>query len=432
MPSPAQTSRGRLLGEPARRLSGSTPSKIREIFNRAAALEADGTRVVHLEIGRPDFDTPQVVKDAAAAALDAGRVHYGPNAGTPELREAIAQTLTTTSGIPYDPRSEVLVTVGAREAVSLAIMAFCNPGDEVIIPVPAWPAYEASVQLAGATPVFLPLDPATGYVLDPARVRALLTSRTRMVVVCTPHNPTGALIDSTRLSGLADALRGTDVLVLADEIYSELVYDDASHAPVAAVSDLRERTITVGGFAKAYAMDGWRLGWLAGPRALVTPALRVRQFTTTCPPTFVQDAAVVALRETGKEREHMRHVFAQRRRAALDILATQSALHVTPPGGAFYLYLSYPEGLGTADGFAVRLLNEAHVAVVPGTAFDPTGAGEHSLRISYACSIGDVREGIARLVRYIDALAPAEYGHRQRLGGISTQENSEDHRSERQ
>lgn len=405
MPRTGETLHGRSLVEPADRLSRITPSKIRAIFDRAAVLEAAGTAVIHLEIGRPDFDTPQVVKDAAAAALDAGRVHYGPNAGTPELREAIAQTLTSTSGIPYHSRSEVLVTVGASEAVSLAIMAFCNPGDEVIIPVPAWPAYEASVRLAGATPVFLPLDPATGYVLEPARIRALLTSRTRMVVVCTPHNPTGAVIDSGRLSGLADAVRDTRVLVLADEIYSELVYDDVAHAPVAAVSDLRERTITVGGFAKAYAMDGWRLGWLAGPRALVTPALRVRQFTTTCPPTFVQDAAVVALRETGKERERMRHTFAQRRRAALDILATQSVLHVTPPDGAFYLYLTYPESLGPADGFAVRLLEEAHVAVVPGTAFDPTGAGEHSLRISYACSIDDVREGVARLVRYASALA---------------------------
>lgn len=384
----------------ANRLDDVVPSKIRAIFDRAAQLEAAGERVIHFEIGRPDFDTPQVVKEAATDALAAGRVHYGPNAGVPALRQAIAETLANASGLSYDPAREVLVTIGANEAVFLAIMAFCNPGDEVIIPVPAWPAYEACVRLAGATPVFLPLSADNGYVLDPKAVAQLISPRTRMIAVCTPHNPTGAVLDRERIESLADLVRDTDILVLADEIYSELVYDGRTHVSPATVADLRQRTITIGGFAKAYAMDGWRLGWLAGPVDLVTPALRIRQFTTTCPPTFIQDAAVIALRSTGTERAAMRSAFAERRRAALDLLAGQNLLEVAEPGGAFYLYVSYPVELGPADEFAIRLLEEQHVALVPGTAFDPTGAGEHSLRLSYASSLDDVREGVDRLIRY--------------------------------
>ncbi|GII97043.1 aminotransferase [Sinosporangium siamense] len=360
---------------------------------------------MHLEIGRPDFDTPTLVKEAATASLAAGRVHYGPNAGTPQLRTAIARTLAAASGPVYDPDGEVIVTIGASEAVFLAIMAFCGPGDEVLIPVPAWPAYEACVRLAGATPVFLPLDPAQGYSLDPEAVRARLTPRTRMLVVCTPHNPTGAVVDAGRLRALADVLRHTGVLVLSDEIYSELVYDGTRHVPVATVADLHMRTLTVGGFAKAYAMDGWRLGWLAAPRELATPALRIRQFTTACPPTFTQDAAVSALRDTAQERAQMRDAFAERRRAALDLLNGCTGLHIGNPAGAFYLYLTYPPHLGPGDRFARELLEEDHVAVVPGAAFDPTGAGAHSLRVSYARSVDDIREGVSRILRRIDRLS---------------------------
>jgi aminotransferase len=399
-----------LDARPAARLSGITPSRIRVIFDRAAELEAQGSRVIHFEIGRPDFDTPQAVKDAASAALAAGRVHYGPNAGVPELRAAITAYLAAPGGTRYDPRSEVLVTIGASEAVFLAVMAFCGPGDEVIIPVPAWPAYEACVRLAGATPVFLPLDPADGYLLDPSQVRRWLTSRTRMVVACTPHNPTGAVIDPARLAELAAVLRGTRALVLADEIYRELVYDGIGHTSVASVEDLGERTITVGGLAKAYAMDGWRVGWLAGPPALVTPALRIRQFSTTCAPTFVQDAAVTALRDTDVERDQMRRAFAARRAAAWQLLDSQSLLRSAASSGAFYLYLSYPPRLGPADEFAVRLLEDRRVAVVPGTAFDPTGGGEHRIRLSYATSLDDVREGMHRLISYT-----SEEGERARV-----------------
>jgi aminotransferase len=385
------------LARPADRLDEVRPSRIRVIFDRATELERQGTKVLHFEIGRPDFDTPEVAKEATTQAMAAGRVHYGPNSGLPELREAIARNLVDRNGLTYRPSDEILVTVGANEAVFLAIMAFCGPGDEVVIPVPAWPAYEACVRLAGATPVLLPLTEANGYKIEPQALAAVMTERTRMVTICTPHNPTGSVIEPDRAAQIADVLHGTRALLLSDEIYSELVYGTDPFVSPAAVADLYQRTLVVGGFAKAYAMDGWRLGWLAGPAELVRPALRVRQFTTTCPPTFTQLGGVAALDHAAGEREAMRREFERRRGVALDLLAGQDAFTTAAPDGAFYLYLRYPERFGPADDLALRLLEEHHIALVPGTAFDIHG-GNHALRLSYACGVDDLREGIGRLV----------------------------------
>lgn len=393
------------FAKPASRLDDVQPSQIRAIFDLAGKLESEGHDVLHFEIGRPDFDTPEVVKQAASAALDAGRVHYGPNPGTIELRQTIAESVQEQLGLSYSADGEVLVTIGANEAVFLAITAFCNPGDEVIIPVPAWPAYEACVRLAGATPVFLPLKESDGYAVNPEDLARAITPRTRMIVVCTPHNPTGAILDHARIEAIADIIRGTNILVLSDEIYSQLTYGEATHVSPATVADLRDRTLIVNGFAKAYAMDGWRLGWLTGPEELVRPALRVRQFTTTCPPTFTQDAAVAALTKTDEQRALMRQAFADRRAAAMELLAEQEVFSAPEEGGAFYLYLRYPERLGPADELALRLLKERKIALVPGSAFDPTGGGKHSLRFSYACSLDDVREGISRLVSFAEELS---------------------------
>ncbi|WP_208012941.1 pyridoxal phosphate-dependent aminotransferase [Nesterenkonia salmonea] len=213
------------LASPADRLDEITPSKIRVIFDRAAELEESGEHILHFEIGRPDFDTPQSVKEAAYRALEAGRVHYGPNAGTPQLRRALSEHLNQAIGVEYDPDHEVLVTIGANEAVFLSVMAFCNPGDEVIIPVPAWPAYEACVRLAGATPVFLPLSEENGYTLDPNDVAALLTRRTRMLVLCTPHNPTGAVLDKECLRSLAELLEDSHTLVLSPRSFMTRVLE---------------------------------------------------------------------------------------------------------------------------------------------------------------------------------------------------------------
>ncbi|GGV28575.1 pyridoxal phosphate-dependent aminotransferase [Paenarthrobacter nicotinovorans] len=394
------------FGRFADRLRDIGPSPIRAIFDKAAALDAAGEKVYHFEIGRPDFDTPQVVKDAAAASLDRGEVHYGPNAGTLDLREAISAYLQERRGTTYDPGTEVLITIGANEAVFLALMAFCGPGDEVIFPVPAWAHYESCIRLAGATPVPVRLDATDDYRLDIDAIAAAITPATRMVILCTPNNPTGGVATAEDIEKLATVLEPTDALLMSDEIYADLVYDEIQHQSPAAVGNLRERTLVVGGFAKAFAMDGWRLGWLAGPKELITPALRVRQYTTVCAPTFLQPGAAAALRHAGPDAESMRAEFQERRKAGLKILTGIPGVTVSQPDGAFYFYLTYtPETAEPAEQLALRLLDEQRVAVVPGTAFDPDG-GTHSIRISYACHIDDLTEGLRRIVQTLTTPHP--------------------------
>ena len=394
------------FGRFADRLRDIGPSPIRAIFDKAAALEAAGEKVYHFEIGRPDFDTPQVAKDAAAASLDRGEVHYGPNAGTMDLRQAISGYLQERRGTSYDPGTEVLVTIGANEAVFLALMAFCGPGDEVIFPVPAWAHYESCIRLAGATPVPVRLDADNDYRLDIDAIAAAITPATRMVILCTPNNPTGGVATAGEIERLASVLEPTDALLMSDEIYADLVYDEIRHQSPAAVGNLRERTLVIGGFAKAFAMDGWRLGWLAGPKELITPALRVRQYTTVCAPTFLQPGAAAALRHAGPEAEVMRIQFQERRQAGLKILTGVPGVKVSQPDGAFYFYLTYtPETAEPAEQLALRLLDEQRVAVVPGTAFDPVG-GTHSIRISYACHIDDLTEGLRRIVQTLTTPHP--------------------------
>ena len=394
------------FGRFADRLRDIGPSPIRAIFDKAAALEAAGEKVYHFEIGRPDFDTPQVAKDAAAASLDRGEVHYGPNAGTIDLREAISGYLQERRGTIYDPGTEVLVTIGANEAVFLALMAFCGPGDEVIFPVPAWAHYESCIRLAGATPVPVRLDADNDYRLDIDAIAAAITPATRMVILCTPNNPTGGVATAEEIEKLANVLEPTDALLMSDEIYADLVYDEIRHQSPASVGNLRERTLVIGGFAKAFAMDGWRLGWLAGPKELITPALRVRQYTTVCAPTFLQPGAAAALRHAGPEAETMRIQFQERRKAGLKILTGIPGVTVSQPDGAFYFYLTYtPDTAEPAEQLALRLLDEQRVAVVPGTAFDPDG-GTHSIRISYACHIDDLTEGLRRIVQTLTTPHP--------------------------
>ncbi|WP_190812825.1 pyridoxal phosphate-dependent aminotransferase [Saccharopolyspora pogona] len=385
------------FARPADRLAAIKPSPIRAIFDRAAKLEADGHKIYHFEIGRPDFDSPAVAKQATIDALESGKVHYAPNAGTADLRAAISEYLADKRHTQYQPNGEIIVTVGANEAVFLAIMAFCGPGDEVVVPVPAWAHYQSCIRLAGATPVEVPLDAANGYQLDLEALSAAISDRTRMVVLCTPNNPTGTVASKSDLDAIAEMLRPTDALLLSDEIYADLTYD-VDHASPASYEQLRPRTLSVGGFAKAFAMDGWRLGWLAGPAELIAPALRVRQYTTVCSTTFIQDGGAAALRSARDEAESMRQSFEARRNAALQVISGTDKLRVASPDGAFYLYLSYdPETAEPAEELAVRLLEEHHVAVVPGTAFDPHG-GTHSFRVSYACPLEDLAEGLRRII----------------------------------
>jgi len=386
------------FARPAERMGAIAPSPIRAIFDKAAALEAEGNTIYHFEIGRPDFDTPQVIKDATNASLARGDVHYGPNAGTLDLRSAISDFLAERRGTRYNPANEILVTIGANEAIMLAIMAYCGPGDEVIVMVPAWSHYQSCIRLAGATPVEIQLDASNNYAIDFDALTGAITPRTRMVILCTPNNPTGSVVPAGDIHRLASVLAETNALLVSDEIYADLVYGNAEHLSPATIDTLRERTLVVGGFAKAFAMDGWRLGWIAGPSELITPCLRVRQYTTVCPPTFLQAGAAAALRDARGEMESMRQAFDDRRSAGLALLTGIEGVSVSAPDGAFYLYVTYSPNLAEpAPQFALRLLDEQHVALVPGTAFDETG-GEYSLRISYACALDDLAEGITRLV----------------------------------
>lgn len=387
------------VAAPAARLADVPPSKIRVIFDRAHELEDQGVHIYHLEIGRPDFDTPALIKRATVEALDAGAVHYASNWGIPELRSAIAAKLSRDSGLTYAPTDEIVVTIGANEAVWIAMMAYVDPGDEVIIPTPAWPHYAQCVRLAGGVPIVLQLKESDDWRIDPEALGRMITPRTRMVILCTPQNPTGAVLDRPRLEAIAATLQGTKVIALSDEIYEHLIYDEASHVSPASISGMRDRTLLVSGFAKAYAMDGWRLGYLAGPRELVKWALRVHQYTTVCAPTFEQYGAAAALDGPQDDRERMVAEFARRRRAILDILSAQDIISYSKAEGAFYIWLNYPASVPIASELAVGLLEEQHVAVVPGTAFDEMQ--EHGLRIAYAAPLEDVTEGIRRLIDYV-------------------------------
>jgi aminotransferase len=388
-----------LLLTPAARLADVPASKIRVIFDRAHELEDQGVHIYHLEIGRPDFDTPALIKRAAVKALDAGAVHYTSNWGIPELRHAIAAKLSRENGLTYAAADEIVVTIGANEAVWIAMMAYVNPGDEVIIPTPAWPHYAQCVRLAGGVPIFLPLNEHDGWRIDPEALGRALTPRTRMVILCTPQNPTGAVLDQPRLEAIAAKLHGTSVIALSDEIYEHLVYDGVRHVSPASVPGMRERTLLVSGFAKAYAMDGWRLGYLAGPRDLVKWALRVHQYTTVCAPTFEQYGAAAALDGPQDDRDRMVAEFSRRRRALLDLLGTQDVLRYSPAEGAFYFWVTYPANAPTASELAMGVLEEQHVAVVPGTAFDENQ--EHGLRIAYSAPLEDAIEGVRRLIEYV-------------------------------
>ena len=387
------------LVSPAARLADVPASKIRVIFDRAHELEDQGVHIYHLEIGRPDFDTPALIKRATVKALDAGAVHYASNWGIPELRNAIAAKLSRDNGLSYAPADEIVVTIGANEAVWIAMMAYLDPGDEVIIPTPAWPHYAQCVRLAGGVPVFLQLQESDGWRIDPEALGRAITPRTRMVILCTPQNPTGAVLDRPRLEAIAAKLQGTNALALSDEIYEHLIYDGVRHVSPASIPGMRERTLLVSGFAKAYAMDGWRLGYLAGPRELVKWPLRVHQYTTVCAPTFEQYGAAAALDGPQDDRERMVAEFARRRRAILELLGAQDVLRYSPAEGAFYFWVTYPESAPPASELAMGVLEEQHVAVVPGTAFDE--AQEHGLRIAYSAPLEDVTEGIRRLVDYV-------------------------------
>ena len=368
-----------------------------EAAARARALEATGVDVIHLEIGEPDFDTPANIREAAKRALDAGWTHYGPALGLPQLREAIAADSTARRGFVVDP-ANVVVTPGAKPIMHYAIMALAGPGDEVIYPDPGFPIYESMASFVGARPVPIPLSEAHDFRLDLDELRSLVTDRTRLIIFNSPANPTGGVLKRADLEAIAKIAIERDIVVLADEIYGRIIYEGA-HLSIAALPGMAERTIVLDGFSKTFAMTGWRLGYAILPPALVPTFSRLIINSVSCTSAFSQIAAVEALTGHQTDVEAMVVEFRARRELIVDGLNAIPGIRCRRPRGAFYVFPDV-SGTGLTGGeFADRMLYEAGVSVLAGSAFGRVGV-DH-VRISYANSQANLQRAVARIAEVV-------------------------------
>ena len=384
--------------------AGLQPSLIRTVLDRGAALKAEGKPLIALSVGEPDFPTPAAIREAAKKALDDGWTHYGSNRGAPGLRKIIAKQLEKNTGVSYDPSWEIIVTCGGAEALNNTILAFVGKGDEVIIPTPAFVSYKNLTILAGGVPVLIPLDPEKDFQPDPEEIARHITPRTKMIVLNNPNNPTGAVYKREALEKIAELAVRHDLLVLSDEMYSRLVYDGTEFVSMASFPGMKERTIIVNGFSKTYAMTGWRLGYLAAPKALADVIIKVHQYSTTCSPTFIQMGLAEALEDPEMEKETCAMIerFAARRKLLLSLVSEVPKVRAVRPVGAFYLMLDV--SVTGLDGmtFAMRLLEEKYVATVPAVGLDE--ASGRFIRISYAAAEESLKEGIARMKEFVNGL----------------------------
>ena len=380
-----------------------------EAAARARALEATGRSVIHLEIGEPDFDTPENVREAAKRALDSGKTHYPPFPGLPELRAAIASDTALRRGFSPDP-ADVFVTVGGKGVMYYAILALVNPGDEVIVPDPGYPIYESVTRFVGGTPVAIPIRQENAFRLDPDELASLVTPRTRMIVINSPANPTGGVLTKTDLERIAAVTLEHDLVVLSDEIYSRILYDGGEHVSIAALPGMAERTIVLDGFSKTYAMTGWRLGYGIVPSWLRAGFGRLIINSVSGATTFAQHGAVEALTGPQDAVDAMVAEFKARRDLVVDGLNAIPGVMCLRPAGAFYVI---PEISGTGlDGatLADRLLNEAGVSVLAGTAFG--GIGTSHIRLSYANSRENITTALERMHGLIAPLVATGAGAR--------------------
>ncbi len=370
-----------------------SPSITLEITNKAKKMKAEGIDVCGFAGGEPDFDTPDHIKAAAKEALDAGMTKYTPNAGIPELRSAIAEKLLADNGLAYEP-SQVIVSCGAKHSCMNAILATCDPGDEVIIPAPYWLSYPEMVRIAGATPVIVQTTAENGWKITPQQFAEAMSPRTKMIIINTPGNPTGAVYTREELAALGEVALEEDILILSDEIYEKLVYDDAQHVSIASLSEeLYNLTITVNGFSKAYSMTGWRLGYLAAPKGTATAINSLQSHMTSNPTSFAQMGALAALKGDQQIIEDMRMEFDIRRQYMLSRLEAMPRLSVVRPRGAFYVLTDISKTGLKSQNFADSLLSKANVAVIPGAAF----GADHTVRLSYTCSMDVLKKGLDRL-----------------------------------
>ncbi len=379
-----------------RRISRVPFAGIRKAFERANELAARGVKVIHFEIGRPDFDTPAHIKEAAKSALDQGFVHYAPNAGVPALREALAANVKRHKGISYQADKEIIVTAGGQEALYLTLMSILDPGDEVLIPNPAFGPFPWTVHLAGGVPIAIDLVPSDNFMFDPEAAARAITPRTKAMIVNSPHNPTGSVLTREQLEKIAAFCTRHNLILVSDEAYDRMVYDGHVHYSPAGLSGMRERTIVCGSLSKTYAMTGWRIGYIAGPEAVVSAATRVQQNVMLSLCSFAQMGAIAGLTQSEAFTETMMQEFARRRKLMLDILPQVPGLELeSAPNGTFFLFpkITLP-GMSSAQ-LADHLLENAGIALVDGAVFGANGNGH--LRISYACSYDNCSEGMERL-----------------------------------
>ena len=372
------------------------PSGIRKFFDMLNGR----SDVVALTVGQPDFATPWHVRETGIISLERGYTYYTSNAGTVPLRRELSAYMKRRFGLSYDPMSEITVTVGGSEAIDLAIRAIVEPGDEVIIPEPSFVCYEPITRLCGGVPVPVTTLPENDFKLTAEQLSAAITPKTKLLVLPYPNNPTGAIMTAEELVPLCDVLKSTDIAVLSDEIYSELTYG-ARHTSIAALPGMAERCIVVNGFSKAYAMTGWRLGFVCAPPEITKQMLKIHQYAIMCAPTTSQLAAVEALKNGDGDIEMMRAVYDRRRKYIVEEL-NRIGLPCFEPKGAFYVFPNVGAFGMPSETFCERLLNEDKVAIVPGTAFGKGGEGY--ARISYAYSVKHITEAIGRIENFIKTL----------------------------
>ena len=371
------------------------PSGIRRFFDMLAEMKD----VISLTIGEPDFTTPAGITRAAIASLEAGETHYTANGGMIELRELIASNLADRYGVEYDPRTELVITVGASEGVDAALRATINPGDEVIYHEPCFVAYAPCIQLAGGVAVPVATTDATDFRVTADMIRGALSPRTKAIFLGYPNNPTGAVLDRPELEAIARIADEHDLLVYSDEIYDRLVYGAHEHTAFSALSGMRDRTVLLGGFSKSYAMTGWRIGFVAAPAALMAGIAKVHQYGIMCAPTPAQFAAIEALRNGEDAVQEMRAEYDRRRRYMTDRF-NEIGLACFEPMGAFYCFPRVSDATGMDETtFAERLLEEERVGVVPGSAFGPSGAGH--VRVCYATAYEQIVEAMDRIERFV-------------------------------
>jgi aminotransferase len=383
----------------AQRVLAVPPSGIRRFFDILATM----TDVISLGVGEPDFDTPRIIVEAGVESLREGRTHYTSNFGTLELRRALSAHLEQRYGVRYDPATEILITVGASEAVDLALRATCDPGDEIILHEPSYVAYIPAIVFAGGTVVTVATRFEDDFALDPAVVEAAITPRTKALFLGYPCNPTGAVLPDAVQDELARIAVEHDLLVYSDEIYDRLAYGSYRHRAMSSLPGMRERTILMGGFSKAYAMTGWRVGYVAAPTAILEGMVKVHQYGIMSAPTIAQDAALVAIVDGEPEVERMRAEYDRRRRLLVDGL-NAIGLETFEPRGAFYAFPRITSTGLSSDEFTERLLTEERVAVVPGDAFGPSGAGH--VRMCYATSYERLQEALVRIERFVERVRP--------------------------